>query len=177
MKKIITNWGVVWSLISLTGLVLTIFLINKEVSMALIPIFSVSFGASISASIQSYISQINIDTQYRLAVLEKRIDAHQSAFTHWRHLIQVMNSKSEEHYRIIKEAEVWWENNCLYLDSDIRSKFQSVIMNVSAYPAYSSTKDVVLVQKVFDEISSFGNELLQSLNLPKIKDIDKIISQ
>jgi hypothetical protein len=62
--------------------------------------------------------------QLRLAALDKRLEAHQKAFSLWRELSSsIMNEKDV--MIIALKCEDWWWENCLYLDAEPREAFWS----------------------------------------------------
>lgn len=60
--------------------------------------------------------------QLRLASLEKRLEAHQQAYTLWRKLVGVVH-KEDQVNSVIMECQDWWNKNCLYLEADAREAF------------------------------------------------------
>ena len=60
--------------------------------------------------------------QLSLAALDKRLEAHQKAFSIWRQILHYAHEKDS--FQFFKDSEHWWENNCLYLSADAASAFR-----------------------------------------------------
>jgi hypothetical protein len=63
--------------------------------------------------------------QLRLAALDRRLKAHQQAFTLWQELDR--NKTTDKIDSVILECQKWWDNNCLYLDTHARMAFIEAI--------------------------------------------------
>lgn len=59
------------------------------------------------------IEEFRSRSQLRLAAAERRLEAHQQAFTLWRKL--VANVHGDQQREVINECYKWWEQNCIYL--------------------------------------------------------------
>lgn len=59
--------------------------------------------------------------QLRMAALDKRLQAHQDAFTLWTKLIE--GGLAAPKGQIALECQEWWKKNCLYLEPDVRQNF------------------------------------------------------
>lgn len=59
--------------------------------------------------------------QLRLAAAERRLQAHQDAFTLWRKLI--LHTHQEDAKVVVHECQEWWEKNCLFLASEASEAF------------------------------------------------------
>ncbi len=60
--------------------------------------------------------------QLRLAALDKRLEAHQKAFSLWRDLsASIMIGRDTNIFA--KKCEDWWWDNCFYLDGESREAF------------------------------------------------------
>jgi hypothetical protein len=61
--------------------------------------------------------------QLRLAAADRRLEAHQNAFTLWRKVFRHCHDDYSLLRPIIIECEQWWERNCLYLSPEASSAF------------------------------------------------------
>jgi hypothetical protein len=73
--------------------------------------------------------------QLRMAAIDRRLEAHQQAFTLLRELIA--NTHSEDVGKAILKCQDWWEKNCLYLEPQARHAF------LDAYAAASSHRGLL----------------------------------
>jgi hypothetical protein len=64
--------------------------------------------------------------------LLRRLDAHHEAFILWRKLVASVHPK-ESLQRVAREAEQWWERNCLLLDADCRKAFRNTVIAVHVH--------------------------------------------
>lgn len=67
------------------------------------------------------LEQLRAQQQLRLAAVERRLAAHQEAFTLWRRL--VAKAHSEDAQSAVLQCQDWWEENCLYLGAEARDSF------------------------------------------------------
>lgn len=58
--------------------------------------------------------------QLRMAALEKRLQAHQEAYAHCQKIISNIFAEDDIRSEAIIECQVWWVNNCLYLNAESR---------------------------------------------------------
>ena len=100
--------------------------------------------------------------------MEKRLKAHQEAFSLWRKLLFSL-SKPEERSKIVITGQEWWENNCLYLDEKSRTSFHKSL--ILAWDIDLEVKAEGRT-KVFNEINQTGKVLIEGVNLPFISDVD-----
>lgn len=123
-------------------------------------------AAVIGAFVQYVISRANLRHQLRIAALEKRLEAHQHAYTLWRKLL-FADKRSKEIYDVVMECQDWWENNCLYLSSSAREAF---------FRAYHSARDhadllrvpekAELVKSAHQVVERAGKLILEAVSLP-----------
>ena len=70
--------------------------------------------------------------KYKLFAIEKRLEAHQQAFYHWRKLLLVIHGRDiEQTTRTLKDAQEFWNLNCLYLENKTRKDFTETIFRTS----------------------------------------------
>lgn len=107
----------------------------------------------------------------RMAALDRRLQAHQEAFTLWRGIIGTVHTP--EVGQAVLECQAWWEKNCIYLEPEIRAAF------VDAYQAASSHAALVqdrghpeLVKKNWLRITSFPNMLFAAVKLPELSTVE-----
>lgn len=133
-----------------------------------IAFLGVLVGSIISGVVQFVISDTNIKQQLRLAVLDKRFQAHQEAYTLWQGLLFIDRQKKES-TQFILNCQEWWNKNCLYLSADARSAFKK------AYIAADYLSQPVEVQagldarkKDMEDLKRAGEIILNGVNLPSI---------
>lgn len=64
-----------------------------------------------------------VKNQLRMAAIDKRLQAHQEAYTLWRSLLEFTFQDPVDRNCKVMECEHWWRHNCLYLEPDARDSF------------------------------------------------------
>lgn len=106
--------------------------------------------------------------QLRLAALDRRLQAHQEAFTLWRKLLSKVHS--DDVADAAMECQVWWNENCIYLDSEARIAFRT------AYHAAFNLKDFLadkrsnlkLIEENMKRIKDAGEAIVRGAELPSL---------
>lgn len=115
----------------------------------------------------------------KVAALDKRLEAHQHAYTLWLQLRRSVHNKDKNTDMVIK-CQKWWEGNCLYLDMESRKAFMSSIHAVALHP--DLTGGQALKEEVKENwryINECGEILIRGAGLPsfgenELKEIDEI---
>ena len=84
-------------------------------SKAAVGLSGVIIGSVVSAGTLLLTARENRKQQWALAALDKRLEVHQAAYVLWQRIVRAIHGE-ENNYKIIHEADDWWNNNCLYLD-------------------------------------------------------------
>ena len=71
--------------------------------------------------------------RYYFALLEKRFEANQRAFSLTERLKSVIHEKDEIKYKVTRNVKEWYDDYCLYLTPELRKTFHSVIHDVNMY--------------------------------------------
>lgn len=135
-------------------------------------------GALITVASQHWSGELERKHQLRMAAAERRLEAHQQAFSLWRKLISTVHNEKEIH-NVVGECQQWWNNNCLYLSPDAREKFRF------AYVCAASHKDYVkdrsnpkLVTENWTNITDAGEAIVKGVELPTLGENEaKIIEE
>lgn len=101
----------------------------------------------------------------RLAALEKRLEAHQKAYSLWRKLFHAMYS--DQLPTVVVECQDWWENNCLYLTDDVRDAFVGAYFAAHNHQGLlQSGAETAEVRANFAQVESCGKVIVKSAGLP-----------
>lgn len=126
---------------------------------------------AIRAQHASLVEELKARHQLRLAAVDRRLHAHQEAFTLWRKLMAVVHS--DQVIKVVQECQTWWEQNCVYLEPKVREGF------VTAYRAASDRRallqgraEVLLIQSNWKLITSFPSDLFQAIQLPGLSELE-----
>jgi hypothetical protein len=79
-------------------------------------------------------AQHQAKNQLRFAALDKRLQAHQEAFTLLRKLVK--DSHSESVINTVVECQTWWEGNCLYLEPAAREAFSGAYNSAASHKSF-----------------------------------------
>jgi len=158
-------------LITIAVLILIAFKIFGISSDALLSLISAIIGGLIATSSQAWVSVQNRQNQLRLAAIEKRLQAHQKAYTLWRKLIWSLNDEKKLGDAVL-ECQAWWENNCLYLDPDSRKAFVQAYLNAVDHPVYLRARDAAGIKQIREIIDNAGKSIVMGVALPTIGEFE-----
>ena len=122
-------------------------------------------GAIVTGRVQIVTTRQIIMTQARLIVADRRLQAHQEAYTLWRKLVKHLHS--EDIGTVVVECQDWWENNRLYLSHRSRNAFITAYQN-AAFDDDLRGGDSDLLRENRIEIFQAGEEIIASVNLPSL---------
>lgn len=107
--------------------------------------------------------------QLRLAAIDRRLQAHQEAFTHWRSLI----AGPEESGKAVIECQGWWEKNCLYLEPNVRQAFVVAYSNAHLRAEFvRASADSKLITEAWDKVKAFPDVLFAAIQLPGLSELE-----
>lgn len=107
--------------------------------------------------------------QLRYAALDKRLQAHQDAYTLWRELVQNIYSDKEGRGKIVDKCNQWWDRNCLYLESDARNAFDDACFatSLSIVGVDTDKTEAAKTMEFYDErVRRAGAIIVKSVALP-----------
>ena len=160
-----------WLFIVLVTISLSLLVTFDKISGELLVGFlGTIVGLIISEISHNQASNVERTHQMRMAALDRRLNAHQEAYTLWRELIFNLD-KSEESTEIVLRCQDWWNNNCLYLTPKARRAFSRAFHSVSLYQvAVLDRTNVSLVKQVHNDIISAGDIIVAGVELPPISE-------
>lgn len=124
-----------------------------------------------TASIDQYPKQLIVcagpTRRLRLAAAERRLEAHQQAFSLWRKLVSNVHSESQR--AVVSECYLWWENNCIYLGSAAREAFSDAYLAANIHPSLlKDPKNLEAINKNWDKIMIAGSKIVEGADLPAL---------
>lgn len=103
--------------------------------------------------------------QLRTASLDRRLQAHQEAFTQWQALVA---GPSESGDAVIA-CRSWWEKNCLYLEPKVRQPFVEAYTNAHLRAEFVRARaESKFITEAWDKVMAFPNVLFESIQLPPL---------
>lgn len=105
--------------------------------------------------------------QLRLAALDRRLAAHQEAFTHWRELFTADASDMEG---VAKKCRDWWNRNCLYLEPAVRQAFLDAVSQEYRDRARRTPghDHATVLADHMGKMFAFPNILFEAIQLPRL---------
>lgn len=152
-----TVGGIVGGLIILVG---QFFLFKKE------------------STFRKFLVTVDREDKFKLVALEKRLDKHQEAFSHWFDLVEVVHDEGDRNMKEIKRSREFWKNNCLYLDQESSSAFNQCIFDVGMYRMYLEESRTAKhedreisfdINEIWTNIQSVGKVLAKGVGLPHLE--------
>lgn len=117
------------------------------------------------------LEQMKARHQLRLAALDKRLAAHQEAFSHWRDLYTSTPSNME---KIVEKSRNWWNHNCVYLEPKVRDGFLDAINQEYMHRARMAANPQDATQIISDHMGkmfAFPNLLFEAIQLPPLAEV------
>jgi len=144
-----------------------VFFIPEKYATVIIGFVGIVIGGLFTLILQSANLSTQFENNLRLAALEKRLQAHQEAYSHWISLIN--NLFDEKKIRdSVYMCQEWWVNNCIYLTPEASSAFRTAYFSALGHTAYLSMHDSKLVEMNAKSIFDAGNIILEGVSLPPI---------
>lgn len=132
-------------------------------------------GALISGAVSCYVLRETLAAQLRLTAAERRLQAHQQAFTWWRKLLR--SAHQPKAGEVANECITWWEENCLYLNAEARDALVIAAQSTADHQTFKSDRtNPKLVRENWERITRAGNIIVASAQLPSFgQDTQKIL--
>ena len=145
-------------------------------SKLVIGFIGVIIGSAISSITSIVISKENRKGQLAVASLEKRLEAHQTAYSIWRNLIFSVHDE-EKLNEISMTAQDWWEKHCLYLDPESREAFSASIFSAGIHKDLlrepRSKESLKNIKENWATIMKPGKTLVEGVFLPPLEEDTK----
>jgi hypothetical protein len=126
---------------------------------------------SVRSQYATLIEELKARHQLRLAAVDRRLQAHQEAFTLWRKLMCA--TYTEEIGKVVVECQAWWEQNCIYLEPTVREAFVSAYGAAHGHNALvRSRAEVKIVEESWSLVTGFPNILFKAVQLPTLSELE-----
>ena len=105
--------------------------------------------------------------QLRMAAVEKRLEAHQSAFALWRRLLSAAHTQRVT--EVVNECQAWWDRNCLYLSPEAREAFNRAYFAAHMHSGLLQDRsNVKAIEKNWADIMRAGEVIVSGAELPTL---------
>ncbi|WP_213957118.1 hypothetical protein [Variovorax sp. dw_954] len=119
------------------------------------------------------VEQFKATHQLRLAALDKRLEKHQEAFTHWMELYRVLADVQRGRIaEVALECQRWWDASCIYLEPDVRTAFHEAVLHAQYFQEHRVTHPEV-VADILIAIEAAGDKILAAVQLPPMTEAEK----
>lgn len=126
----------------------------------------------VKAEYTRQMEQLRALHQLRFVAAEKRIQAHQEAFTQWSDIMQLLTlTGRDQAAQRLDEFKTWHTKNIVYLSPNSRAQYESFVVNVTFFlqalrnPAQ---QDGYRVLVVWTQMQNVGNAFLVDVDLPAL---------
>lgn len=103
----------------------------------------------------------------RLAALDRRLEAHQKAYSLWYRLIGSIHRESEL-WSIIEGCNNFWINDSLYLTEESRKAFDEAVHAASMHKAFKQEGDATKTNENWNRVFRAGGVFVKSVSLPSL---------
>lgn len=124
----------------------------------------------ITRSVEGVKSELLAHHTLRFAALERRLEAHQEAFMHIVSLAAVFYSEKEDMQKAMRECRIWWSRNCLYLEEEAKTAFDSAF-NATQQQSWRHTKQGYALrdeQELYQKVLDGMDKITRAVNLPPL---------
>lgn len=109
--------------------------------------------------------------QLRMAAIDKRMQAHQEAFTLWREILRTVHSENINVTTL--KCQEWWEKNCLYLEQSVRETFLLAMSCAHDHAQLLRNRvDAEVAKSNWANIMAAGPAILKAVQLPGLTTIE-----
>ena len=140
---------------------------------ALLGLLGVVLGAKLTLRHQEKLASLDRKHRLSVAALEKRLEAHQTAYALWWKLHGALHGS--ELSQVVYECQEWWKSNCLYLEREARQAFHGAYHAADLHATLlellresKTQKNRDAVQENWDIIVGAGPALTRAMELPSI---------
>jgi hypothetical protein len=126
----------------------------------------------ITQTVEEIKSQLQDQHTLRFAALEKRLQAHQEAFTQLINLASAFYSEREHIRDALKESRVWYAQHALYLEDEAKSAFNSAFTAAQKQYWRHSKENYKLPDEheLYQTILAAQDAITKAVGLPPLRD-------
>ena len=126
----------------------------------------------VKAPYNELLEELRARHQLRLAAIDKRLQAHQESFVLWRELLGAVHTS--ECGKAVVKCQAWWEQNCLYLDPDVRQSFVRAYSAAHVHPLLTQDRTAAdAVKQNWKEVMQFPEVLFKAVQLPPLSELER----
>jgi len=114
---------------------------------------------------------IEFQNSLKMAALDRRLAAHQEAFTLYWRMFTVFYQRTEA-IQLGRECDVWWSRNCLYLEGAARQAFSNAVRDLIDHATMTERgrpEDAAEIRRTSESVKSLGRILAEGVRLPSLQ--------
>lgn len=125
--------------------------------------------AAVHHEYNTLVEDLRTRNQLRMAALDRRLQAHQEAFTQWRKLV----AGPKESDAAVLECQAWWEQNCVYLEPTVRHAFVVAYSNAHMRNEFVQMRaEAKLIIDAWHKVMEFQEILFAAVQLPAMSEVE-----
>ncbi len=126
---------------------------------------------AIKAQYASILEAQRARNQLRMAAADRRLDAHQQAYSLWRKLVAYVHKR--EIGDVVIECQNWWDKNCLYLSAEARLAFHDAYQAAFNHASYLQDRtNKTLIEENWSAIMAAGPRIVEGVELPSLGSVE-----
>jgi hypothetical protein len=133
---------------------------------AIFALLGTLIGALISTATQIILTRQQIKNQFCLAAIEKRLEAHQTAYELCFKLRSNTHSQLPQKQLLLAEYNQWWLKNCIYLGPKSRKALDNLFREYSLYDP--NEHDNAKMQRLVENFKTTFFILISEVGLPSV---------
>lgn len=112
--------------------------------------------------------------ELRLAALDRRLTAHQEAYTLWWNLLGSVHKK-DEIGKVVVECQDWFVRNRLYLEPEVARAFSEAYHAAFNHRDYVEARDPNIdIKENWNTIRKVGEIIVEAVRLPILKEYSPV---
>jgi hypothetical protein len=119
-----------------------------------------------------FISRRQRIADFRMAALDKRLEAHQAAYRLWHELVWALDDP-DKGPETVARCEQWWIDHCLYMDATSRKEFLQCAHEAGLHRVLKDAENPGERKARFKRILKVFNLLEKGVHLPSIGGLEK----
>ena len=129
----------------------------------------------VNAEFNEKLEELKAQHQLRMVAAERRLQAHQEAYTHWQSLVSaIIQLDKHQTFQLASEAKTWYVKNCIYLTQTSRQAFVKTWECVYAYYLHTPERTAEEFIQISHDLNAQGNVFLREVELPELRSIDQL---
>lgn len=137
-------------------------------------------GSSVTYLYNRFLSKQSFKQQLLLSNLDKKLNAHQEAFSKWWEIRSNIYER-DKIFDVVEDATEWWKNNCLYLFPNSRMALYDCLIFATNHKNLIEYKNdsynyKIAIEESWDIITAPGKIIPEEIDIKAFEDQDKLFN-